>query len=202
MRATVPRVDAPARSSETSPWLTIWGSPRATIRRIVDAEERPTWIPVVALAAVHQALVTLQGGELGGEPASAYVMPVLIGMLQIVFGVLVGPFLLAWVGGWFGGDADPSDIRQSVAWSYAPLAVTTVAWIPSLLGHGIAPGQIASDAPLDWSIALGMLGLAIGAIWSFVMQVVTLAEVQRFSPWRALLSILILVIPMLLLASL
>jgi hypothetical protein len=125
-------------------------------------------------------------------------MPVLIGMLQIVFGVLVGPFLLAWVGGWFGGDADPSDIRQSVAWSYAPLAVTAVAWIPSLL----APGQIGSDPPLDWSLVLGMLGLAIGAIWSFVMQVVTLAEVQRFSTWRALLSILILAIPMLLLASL
>jgi hypothetical protein len=188
-----------------SPWRTIWLSPRATIRRLVDAEVRPSWVPVVALAALHQAVMSLQVDPTDGTLSFARsAMPVVIAVLQLLFGVLVGPFLLAFVGGWLGGDADPADIRQSVAWSNVPYAVATVCWIPILAAFG---GQafredLAAESPLQW-IALPMF-LAIGAaaLWSFVLQVITLAEVQRFSNARALASILILVIPLLLLGAL
>ena len=39
-------------------------------------------------------------------------------------------------------------------------------------------------------------------LWSFVTQVITLAEVQRFSVLRALASLLILAVPLLILGML
>lgn len=60
-----------------------------------------------------------------------------------MFGVLVGPFLLAFAGEWFGGEADPGDIRQAIAWGYAPFAVAGLCWIPLALwykGRISAPG--------------------------------------------------------------
>ena len=121
-------------------------------------------------------------------------MPVAIGVLQTIFGILVGPFLLAFVGGWLGGDADPGEIRQAVAWGYVPFAVAGLCWIPvafSGRGHG-AEGT----AEVALMLVLLMLAVILGAAWSVVLQVITLAEVQRFSIVRAIANILILLIPM------
>ena len=188
------------------PWRTIWFSPRRTIRDLLASEVRPGWTLVVGLAALHGALATLAGlaakGDLSFNTAT---MPTIIGALQVVFGVLVGPFLLALSGGWFGGQADPEDIRQSLAWSYAPLAVTAVFWIPVLLAGGGAIDAVHPDEPSASAVLRALLLLAVtfvyvaAAVWTFVLQVITLAEVQQFSIPRSLGSIVVWMIPLLLL---
>jgi len=183
-----------------SPWRTIWFSPRRTIRRIVDAEVRPTWWPVVALSALGQAVAALAFDPDGSLSLSNSFMPVTIGIAQAIFGVLVGPFLLAFVGGWLGGDADPADIRQAVVWGNVPFAVAAVGWIPLALWF---KGSLSNpDAEIPLAVVPVMLALGIAAEWSVVTQIVALAEVQRFSVWRAIASVLILMIPMLLLGML
>lgn len=188
------------------PWRTIWFSPRRTIRDLLASEVRPGWTLVVGLAALHGALATLAGlaakGDLSFNTAT---MPTIIGALQVVFGVLVGPFFLAFSGGWFGGQADPEDIRQSLAWSYAPLAVTAVFWIPVLLAGGGAIDAVHPDEPSASAVLRALLLLAVtfvyvaAAVWTFVLQVITLAEVQQFSILRSLGSIVVWMIPLLLL---
>lgn len=44
-----------------------------------------------------------------------------------------------------------------------------------------------------------MLAVMVGAMWSVVTQILALAEVQRFSGWRAIASMVILLVPMLVL---
>jgi len=178
------------------PWRTIWFSPRRTMRELLASEVRPGWTLVVGLAAK---------GELSFTMAA---MPTIIGVLQVVFGVLIGPFLLAFSGGWFGGQADPEEIRQSLAWSYAPFAVTAVCWIPVMLAGGgpVAPGQV--DAPSASMLLKALLLFAVtlvyvaALLWTFVLQVITLAEVQHFSVPRSLGSIVVWMIPLLLLSML
>lgn len=127
-------------------------------------------------------------------------MPVAIGVMQIAFSVVVGPFLLAFAGGWLGGDADPSDIRQAVAWAYVPFAVASAGWIPVLIASGSSP--VDFTVPLHWFVLPFLLAIAAGACWTLVAHALTLAEVQRFSIWRAVGSILIVASPMLLLLAL
>src|SRR5687768_14341988 len=94
------------------PWRTIWFSPRRTMRELLASDVRPAWTLVVSLAALHGALATLAGLAARGElSVGQAAMPTIIGVLQVFFGVLIGPFLLAFSGGWFGGQADPDEIR-------------------------------------------------------------------------------------------
>ena len=193
-------VDAVTEILPVSPWRTLWFSPRQTIRRIVDAEVKPAWWPVVALAAIGQAIAALMFEPDGSLSLSQSFMPVTIGMAQTFFGVLVGPFLLAFVGGWLGGDADPSDIRHSIAWGYAPLAVAALGWGPAVLWYGGRMSDPEADIPL---VLLPLiLIVVVGAIWSVVTQIIMLAEVQKFSVLRAIASFCILMIPVLLLGLL
>jgi hypothetical protein len=188
------------------PWRTIWFSPRRTIRELLASEVRPGWTLVVGLAALHGALATLAGlaakGDLSFNTAT---MPTVIGALQVVFGVLVGPFLLAFSGGWFGGQADPEEIRQSLAWSYAPLAVTAVFWIPVLLAGGGAIDPVHPDEPSVSVVLKALLLLAAtfvyvaASVWTIVLQVITVAEVQHFSIARSFGSIVVWMLPLLLL---
>jgi hypothetical protein len=95
--------DAPELTAP-NPWRTMWFSPRWTIRRIVDAEVRPSWVPVVALAILNGAIRSLQLEPKDNSFSAAQSFyPVVIGGAQFVFAIVVGPILLAVVGGWLGG---------------------------------------------------------------------------------------------------
>jgi len=73
------------------PWRTIWFSPRRTMRELLASEVRPGWTLVVGLAALHGALATLGGLAAKGELSfTMAAMPTIIGVLQVVFGVLSG----------------------------------------------------------------------------------------------------------------
>jgi len=182
-----------AASPSPSPWVSIWFSPRRTIRRIVDADAPPPWWPVIALAMVGQIIGSLQFDASGDVNLSRSFMPVAIGLAQTIFSVLVGPFLLAFVGSWFGGEADPTDIRQAVAWSYVPIAFAGLLLIPALLLYGNPMANPNPEVPLSVLILTFMAG--IGAFWTLVIEVITFAEVQRFSIVRSIATIAILLIP-------
>ena len=130
-------------------------------------------------------------------------MPMIVGALQIVFSVLVGPFLLAFVGNWLGGEADPSDIRQAVAWSYAPFAVVGLVWVPIIMAYGGVPtAPVGEEEPILWGLALAGLAVLTAALWTLWLEVVMLAEAQRFSIWRAVINIGVFVVPVLLFGAL
>ena len=197
-----------AVSVAARPWRTIWFSPRRTMRELLASEVRPGWTLVVGLAALHAALATLGGLAMKGQLSfTMAAIPTSFVCCKLVFGVLIGPFFLAFSGGWFGGQADPEEIRQSLAWSYAPIAVTAVCWIPVLLVGG--PVASVPVSPLSASMILRALLVLVAFVayiaaflWAFVLQVITLAEVQHFSVPRSLGSIVVWMIPLLLLAAL
>jgi len=185
-----------------NPWKTVWFSPRLTIQRVIAAEPRPSWTGVIALAALHQVFAALRVDPVDGTfSSSRSVMPAILGALQIVFGVLVGPFLLAFVGSWLGGDADADDIRHAVAWSYVPLAIFGLLWIPLLIAFGGPPAGATPQGAAQWLGVLLALVIFAGGIWTLVLEVIMLAEVQHFAVWRAVISIGILLIPLLLLGA-
>ena len=64
--------------------------------------------------------------------------------------------MAAIVGGWLGGDADPTDLREAIAWSYVPIAASSVLWIPILLTLGMRAFGAGAEpfVGLEWLGAL------------------------------------------------
>jgi hypothetical protein len=183
-----------------SPWRTVWFSPRRTIRAIVDATERPSIVPVVALACITSALGGLEPDETGAISAAASTMPVIVGGLRLVFGVIIGPFILAFVGSMLGGEADPTDLRPAVAWSYVPTVASLVFLILVLMSlpgaAQMAAGEFSSTAIFA---VVGVIGIFACALWSIVLLVAMVAEVQRFSVLKAIANVALPAAPILLL---
>ena len=190
---------APAASS----WRTVWFSPRRTIRAIVDAIERPSIVSVVALASIAAALSGLEPDETGAISAAASTMPVIVGGLRLVFGVIIGPFILAFVGTMLGGEADPTDLRPAVAWSYVPTVaglVFLILMLTSLPGAAQTAAEELSGAAVVAFV--GAIGIVACALWSIVLLVAMVAEVQRFSVLKAIANVALPAAPILLLTLL
>ena len=176
----------------------MWLSPRVTIRRILESEARPSWTTVVALATVGTAISSLQVDEARALSASRSAMPVALSALQLIFGVLVGPFILAIVGGWLGGDADAADLREAVAWSYVPIATTSPLWIPVwfTLGSGALAKDVESLVGSEWLGMALLAAIVLINLWSVPLLIGGLSAAQRFSIGKTIVCVAITLIPL------
>jgi hypothetical protein len=182
-----------------APFFTIWTEPRATIRRIVDTD--PTRY-VIALAAIPPALATLESQwskALGGSGNVSALWPVTVVLavgMAALFGIAVlylNGIVFRWTSGLLGGTATRTEVRAAVAWSQVPSIVAGAITLAALLTGAIAPPVSGVSGGLKPSSQLVELGLLNGilTLWGFIVLLKCLAEVNRFSAWRALGAILI-----------
>ena len=223
----------------TQAFLTIWYEPRATIRRIVDSDPRTGVIALVALTGVFGPLANLAVGSPVAFTIGAHAIHFfqshtwrLINLAMVAAGPLLAIVmlytngaLLRWAGGLLGGTAHAFEVRAALAWSTIPSLMTSLLYLcVALLGLVPAP-QIPEPshdprAALDsmihaWSTPFAGVGVVfvIFGIWGLVVLVKCVAEVHRFSAWKALAAqliamltsmaaifLLVLLIPLLLMA--
>ncbi len=188
-----------------SPFRTIWTRPRATIRGIVNTDPTLYVLLLSVVGGVIQALDNASTRNAGDRLA----LPAIL-MTAIVAGAIGGPIGL-YVGGWLlrltgrllGGRAKAEEVRAAIAWSTVPVAATIPIWAIQL---GVAGREMFTtetptlDAnPALWLVLIPSFVLeVILGIWAFVIVLKCLGEVHRFSAWRALASILILLAPLVL----
>jgi hypothetical protein len=166
-------VDIVVRPASRSPWITIWTDPRGTIRRVVTAPSRPSWRPVVVLALVGRAFAWLVANA-SGVDLSLSVLRAAMDFALILYWIGIVPFFLAFVGKWGGDNAESSVIRQAIAWSYVPDAVARLS-IPLAAAYLLARPD-ANISALDANLAQT---IKVGQVWSLVIMIGTLAEVQQ-----------------------
>jgi len=161
-------------------------------------------MPVAVLAVASTAIAQIKADDAGVLSLSRSMMPVILSALNLVYGLLIAPFVAAIVGGWLGGDADPTDLREAIAWSYVPIAASSVLWIPILLTLGMRAFGAGAEpfVGLEWLGALLLIAIGVSYVWTIPLQVGGLAAAQRFSIGKAILYVLILSIPLFLLAAL
>jgi hypothetical protein len=186
-------------SEPIAPFFTIWTEPRATIRRIVNTDPKRN---VILLAALGGAVSVLEGqwSRAMSDPTSLSAMWPVGVALRVGFAALLGiVFLylngsvLRWSGALLGGTAESVEVRAAIAWGEIPQIVASVITILALLtGATSAPVMSANGIPKmsPQLVELGTVHVVLG-LWGFVITLQCLAEVHRFSAWRALLSILI-----------
>jgi hypothetical protein len=197
---------SPAATPDGTPFVSMWLSPRATIRGILDTDPRYMVLPLAAAGGVFEAL-SRAAGRNAGDVLS---LPVLLG-IALVFGPLGGMAglyiagaLLHFTGRWLGGTATRQEVRASIAWGTVPALWGGLLWIPLLgLGGGAIFTSDLENSGLSAAVLLlsgGMLIVqGIAAIWSIFTGLHSLGEAQGFSAWRALgssaLAFLVILVP-------
>jgi hypothetical protein len=181
-----------------TPFFTIWTEPRATIRRIV--ETNPTR-NVVALAAIGPAVGALSNQwskALADTTNLSALWPIEVAF-SVAFAAVLGVVslfisgaILKWSGGLLGGVASRVELRAALAWAQVPAIAAEVILLIAVL-EGIAIPNAAAAAALQIDPAFYKVGVVEGvlAIWGSIVGVYCIAEVHRFSAWRAFCATLI-----------
>lgn len=147
--------------------------PRETIRAIVDSRPRRHVVPLVLLAG--WASVLGPGVPQPWGVAGDVVFPLL--GVPVVWGL---GWAYAWVGRLLGGTGDAVAVRAALAWSGVPAILAFVVYVVLV---AVAGADAAGD---------GFVGrvaerfTALAGLWVWLLGVIMLAEVHRFSLARAL----------------
>ncbi|HUO04718.1 MAG TPA: YIP1 family protein [Candidatus Binataceae bacterium] len=185
-----------------SPYLQICIRPRATIRAIVDRNPRERVIFLVVLTAFIGALPSLFYNPMpvslpAGDDTLQLISPEAIHAMNIImvvsFPVLAIPIwylngsFVKWLGTLVGGTATAVEVRAALAWSKVPGIVLEVLGLPFVVFQ--TPPAMSSD-PQQMTAFLhhSMLWFAAGMpliLWNLYVFLSCVAEVHRFSIWRA-----------------
>jgi hypothetical protein len=178
------------------PFFSIWIFPRATIRRIVEANPRKFvtglgWI-TGALGALVFEVQASNSAALTSIPRWAVAMgPVTLAMSAFTLGLAgVGiiyalAFVFHWAGNLVGGVADLLEVRAAVAWSWIPLIVLAIVAVIAAISAPATNSWTASTTPDPYQIPYSCMAEAALFVWAVFIAMQTLGEVHRLSPRRA-----------------
>lgn len=181
-----------------NPWLKMWTKPRHTITSIVTSQ--PNY-GVWWLAAAYGFPMLLNMLQSLSSAASLPLIVILliaaifsapIGML----GFMITTALVQWTGRWLGGIGTFAEIRASIAWSNVTNIATSVLWLLLVAVFGTDvffrtfPQTPFEGASLALVTTVFLLQTVL-SIWSFVLLVQSLAEVQKYSVWRAIINVIL-----------
>ena len=169
--------------SVEDPFSTIWTRPRATIRGIVDTDPEYRVILLATLGGVVNTLNRADWQNVGdwNEKAGLFVLCLIVGPVVGFLGLHVGGGLLQWTGSLLGGHASGPHVRAALAWSAVP-NIASLAVLVFRFANSMPPTPVL--------VALTVVEIVL-AIWSFVLLLKCLEEVQGFSTWSALSSSLL-----------
>ena len=184
-------------SAPLSPWLSIWIWPRKTIRQIVDADPRYGVTLLAILAGFGQALDEASSGDMGDTLSlpAIFVLCAILGPIGGLISLYFAAALWRWTGSWLGGKASSQEVRAAIAWSSVPNIWAMLLWVPYLaicreeMFTSAMPRTEASLLLLLLLLGLGLVEIVI-SLWAFIVLLKCLAEVHRFSAWRALAATL------------
>jgi hypothetical protein len=178
-----------------NPWLSIWMKPRETIRAIVDTDPERYIILIAMLSGIAPALNRASSNN-AGDDSSLGVMILLALVVGAISGVIllyIGGALLNWVGNALGGEAEAVETSAAIAWASIPIIFGMVMWVPEFALYGqdlfrsYAPRISNNPVPL---LLMGTIEM-ITWLWAIGLLVACLSEVQRFSVWEAIVTLLI-----------
>lgn len=170
--------------TKQSPWLSASFHPRKTIREIIDQNPKRGFIWLASLYAFQYLLFTV-GFSLTGTPWILFVISLLISPVLGILWFYVYGWFLTFTGRWLKGKATGEQLRSAFAWSKVPVMVNYPIWIILVISSG---SIFFSYGPLLSVMNLIMLAISI---WSLVLLIGMVAEVQGFSIGRSIANILL-----------
>lgn len=178
-----------------NPWRSMWTRPRETIREVAaSSSKRSLW----ALATVYgfSSLLNIFQSMALGHRLGLVPMTVAAVLFAPIWGYVIFA-IWSWVttaiGKLLKGKGEYIPVRAAYAWSCVPLIAIIPIWFLLIVFYGdllffdIPESQILEMGQAGFLFAL-LLGKLILSIWSLVLYVQALSEVQQFSILKAILN--------------
>ncbi len=185
-----------------NPWTAIWLHPRQSMQELVLKHRFSTLLILALLSGIAQTLDQASLENIADKipenfhPGLVLLGIILVGMLMGIVGLFAFSFALHISGKWFGGKAPLQHLWVAVAWASVPTAVALFLWIPEWLLFG--PELFSANTPrLDASegLTIALICFALTEltlmVWSLVLLVATVAEVQALSIGRTLVTLVL-----------
>jgi hypothetical protein len=181
-----------------NPWISIWTHPRATIARIVlENPNRSLWL-LAAIYGFSSVMNTFQSMAWGNS----------MGTIQLLLlAIVIAPFwgwvnfslwslVVFWVGRLFKGAGHFTTIRAAYSWSSVPLALNIPIWLLMIAIFGHQLFLNFPDAPtlpngLMFFLFSTLVIKVVLAVWSLVIYLNALAQVQSFSMVKAIFNVVL-----------
>ena len=188
----------------------IWTSPRLVFRYLNDTRYDKFVTILLILAGIARGFDRASIKNMGDN------LP-LIGVLSIciILGGLLGwisyyiyAALLSWTGTWLNGKGDTDSLLRMISHAMIPMIVALILLIPQISVFGNEIFQSDSDIYGTGMAATIMyyftsyLGISL-SIWSIILVVIGISEVQKISVWKSILNMILpvlLIIPIALIA--
>jgi hypothetical protein len=180
------------------PWISIWTRPRATLRRILEGDPLRSVYFLAALGGVAGAvnLATTSGFGDTLPVAATIAVALLGGALGGILSLFIFTGLVRVAGRWLGGRGATHEIMAALAWANVPTIAGLLLWLPRavFLGEEMfrsVPWSLEGNPPASLFFALLELARALVDFWGLVITLKCVAEAHRFSAWRALGTLLL-----------
>ena len=181
-----------------NPWVKIWTAPRATIQAIKEHNPKHGLVYLSFIYGFLWMLAMCQTLSIGhyygvaGITVASVILAIPLGYLFISLSSL----FFFWTGKMFNGKASYSEVRAAVAWPNALSIVTIITWAIMMANYGSLL-FMADNGTLEPSFGLPdiiFIIQAIVAVWSIVVLVIGVSQVQGFSGWRAFANFLVVLV--------
>lgn len=167
--------------AKLNPWWTMWFRPRATMREILENYPRR----LIHTLAIIGAFTHVAGSA--SFFLDSWWQTLLIWLFVAVVAGLIGLYifggLLKWTGNWLKGTGNFQHILAAIAWSQIPVLYFFVLEMGLLALFGGASSNL-----IYASVSF------IFTVWSLVIFLCCLMEVQKFSFFRSLINYILAVV--------
>jgi hypothetical protein len=180
------------------PWLTMWIKPKETIKNIIAENPNKHLLLLSTLYGFVSLLGTAQTLSLG-EKLSLPIILIACLIIAPIWGFLVFSFasgVLFLTGKWIKGIAHFKEIRTATAWSSVPMVVNLFLWIILLiifqndLLKNFPKGYAFSNSQLNILFIVFLIQLIL-SVWSLIIYVNVISQVQNFSIGKSILNLVV-----------
>ncbi len=170
--------------NESNPWLSMWANPKQTIRSIISTNPKKGFFILAFIFGLSLCVSNALGLAVMNNMSVA---------LSLLAAIILAPFLGALIlyvnawflwgtGKWFNGQAPFANVLAAYTWSRVPTIILVVMWF-LLLAIGGTDIILQYTASTSFSFVV-LIGLIV-QIWTIVLLLQSLQEVQGYSLWRA-----------------
>jgi len=191
----------------------IWTSPQVVFKYLNDTRyDKFVWV-LLLLAGIGSAFDRASARHLGDRFPLIGVLAICI-VMGGIFGWIsyyIYAALLSWTGKWLKGNADTDSLVRMVSHAMIPLIASLVLVIPqiSIFGNEMFQRDASMYETEVWSMVMSYCISFIETIlsvWSIVLTVIGISEVQKFSIEKSILNMIlpavILIVPIALISYL
>lgn len=180
-----------------NPWFSIWTQPRDTIQQIVDEDPKHMVLLLAILPTLIQWFCFVGISILNGMPLAIVPLAInlVVGLIFSIVFLYINGAVTRWTGKGLGGQASSVNIRAAMAWSMVPGI-----WILSFVFLSIDLLSLLDLAGfqlegwidiISYFVPIGYAVIGIAAVlWSIIIYLKMLSQVQGFSIWKALRNML------------